>query len=155
MRISAGAALVVGIFLGAMATGPLRPATAAPPSADPPRPASASPSPCPWPPSLDAVTAAPRNHKVLLENDRVRVLDVTVAPGEREEVHAHCRPSVMYVTYLGIARDYDAQGHLIDEQKVAPPPSQFPQTFWLESTPPHSVENLDSRPIHLVRVELK
>jgi hypothetical protein len=108
-----------------------------------------------WPAELDAVVAAPKNHKVLLENDRVRVLDVTVAPGEREAVHAHCLPSVMYVMYEGVDRNFDARGHLIGEQKVAPRLSQFPQVFWLENTPPHAVENLDSRPIRLLRVELK
>jgi hypothetical protein len=110
---------------------------------------------CAWPPELDAVEAAPKNHRVLLENDRVRVLDVTVAPGEREAVHAHCWPSVMYVMYEGVDRNYDAEGRLIGEQKVAPPRAQFPQVFWLENTPPHAVENLDSEPIHLVRFELK
>jgi hypothetical protein len=110
---------------------------------------------CPWPAELDAVVAAPKNHKVLLENDRVRVLDVTVAPGEREAVHAHCLPSVMYVMYEGIDRNYDAQGNLIGEQKVAPPLSQFPQVYWLESTPPHAIENLDVQSIRLLRIELK
>ena len=40
-------------------------------------PAAAASQPCAWPDALDAVVAAPQNHKVLLENDRVRVLDVT------------------------------------------------------------------------------
>ena len=31
---------------------------------------------------LDAVAAAPKNHKVLYEDDHVRVLEVTVQPGE-------------------------------------------------------------------------
>jgi hypothetical protein len=35
---------------------------------------------CAWPASLDAVAAAPGNHRVLLENDRVRVLEIIVAP---------------------------------------------------------------------------
>ena len=64
---------------------------------------------CPWPPELDAVAAAPGNHRVVLENDRVRVLDVTVAPGTREPLHAHCLPSVLVVLEGGRARDYD--GH--------------------------------------------
>jgi hypothetical protein len=110
---------------------------------------------CPWPASLDAVAAAPKNHRVLLENDRVRVLEVTVAPGERQAVHAHCWPSVMHIFYEGISRNYDAEGRLIDEIKVAPPPSEFPKTLWLQPTPPHSVHNLDSQPIRLLRVELK
>lgn len=146
MTIRTSAALAAGIALGSLSTVPSRPTAAAQP---------ASPKECPWPASLDAVAAAPRNHRVLLENERVRVLDVTVMPGERQPVHSHCWPSVMYVSYEGISRNYDAEGRLIDEVKVAPPASQFPKTLWLEPTPPHSVHNLDSRPIRLFRVELK
>ena len=35
-----------------------------------------------WQANLDAVIAAPNNHKILMENDIVRVMEVTVAPGE-------------------------------------------------------------------------
>ncbi len=42
-----------------------------------------------WPESLDATTAAPNHHEVLLENDRVRVLDTRIGPGERTPVHTH------------------------------------------------------------------
>jgi hypothetical protein len=111
--------------------------------------------PCAWPAELDATVAAPANHTVLLENDRVRVLDVTVAPGERQAVHAHCWPSVMYQTYVGIAKDYDAQGRLVDEQITAPPDTQFPMTMWVEPTPPHALHNLDTKPVRLLRIELK
>ena len=37
-----------------------------------------------WPPSMDAVVAAPGSHQVLFENDDVRVLEVTTAAGHRE-----------------------------------------------------------------------
>lgn len=33
--------------------------------------------------SYDAVVAAPDNHKVVFENERVRVLEVTIKPGKR------------------------------------------------------------------------
>jgi hypothetical protein len=36
-----------------------------------------------WPMEHDAVVAAPANHRVIYENDQVRVLEVTVAPGDR------------------------------------------------------------------------
>ena len=32
---------------------------------------------------LDAMTAAPDHHKVLLENDKVRVLDTRLGPGQQ------------------------------------------------------------------------
>jgi hypothetical protein len=49
----------------------------------------------PWPPSMDSVVAAPESHRVLFENDDVRVLEVTIAEGHREPEHTHRDPSVM------------------------------------------------------------
>jgi len=112
-------------------------------------------SACAWPETLDAVRAAPGNHRVLLENDAVRVLDVTVAPGTREPVHAHCRPSVLVVLEGGRAEDYDQSGKVFDKGTVIPAGASAPFAFWLDRTPPHSVHNVDTVPIHLLRVELK
>ncbi len=110
---------------------------------------------CPWPASLDAPTAAPDNHKVMFENERVRVLDVVVGVGGREALHAHCWPSVLYITFRGKLREWDADGKVIREVKDTPPATAFPMTQWLEASPPHSIENLDTQPIRLVRIELK
>ncbi len=51
-----------------------------------------------WTPGNDALAAAPQNHKLLFENDEVRVLEVTVQPGVREPLHAHRYPSVLFIT---------------------------------------------------------
>lgn len=45
--------------------------------------------PWPWPDDLDAMVAAPEFHAVLLEDDRVRVLDGRVPPGATVPVHTH------------------------------------------------------------------
>ena len=45
-----------------------------------------------WPDSMDSVNAAPKNHKVLFENDHVRLLEVVVQPGEVENMHGHKYP---------------------------------------------------------------
>ncbi|HUL71065.1 MAG TPA: hypothetical protein VLT17_12620, partial [Gemmatimonadales bacterium] len=37
----------------------------------------------------DPVKVAPKNFKVLLENDRVRVLDFTASAGEKIPMHSH------------------------------------------------------------------
>jgi len=47
-----------------------------------------------WPPELDAVVAAPRHHRVVYENEHLRVLEVTLGPGDEEPVHHHRWPSV-------------------------------------------------------------
>jgi len=113
------------------------------------------PSTCPWPEALDAVRAAPGNHRVLLENDAVRVLDVTVAPNQKEPVHAHCLPSVLILLEGGRAQDFDQAGKLLEEGTMFPDGASAPFAFWLDRSPPHSVHNIDTVPIHLLRVELK
>ena len=48
------------------------------------------------PDATDAVAAAPVHHKVVLENDVVRVLDVTVPLYSAEPPHTHFWPSVFF-----------------------------------------------------------
>ncbi|WP_374437177.1 hypothetical protein [Tabrizicola sp.] len=50
--------------------------------------------PASWDDELDAVVAAPNQHRVLFENDRLRVLEVVLEPGDEEPVHHHRWPSV-------------------------------------------------------------
>jgi hypothetical protein len=46
---------------------------------------------------MDALLAAPASHRVLVDNDRVRVLEVVIEPGTREPEHTHRTPSVMII----------------------------------------------------------
>ena len=46
--------------------------------------------------ATDAVAAAPLNHKVILENDTVRVLEATVPLHSKEPPHTHAWPSVFF-----------------------------------------------------------
>jgi mannose-6-phosphate isomerase-like protein (cupin superfamily) len=113
-------------------------------------------NPADWPASQDAVAAAPRNHKVLLETDKVRVLDVTVAPGEVEAVHMHRWPSVLYVIEAGDFIDRDGSGKVIFDTRTVKTPFTFPLTMYKEPEAPHSVENLSKTvTLHLIRVEMK
>jgi hypothetical protein len=48
-----------------------------------------------WPPHLEALVAASANHRLLHEDDEVRVLEVTVQPGERENLLHHRWPSCL------------------------------------------------------------
>ena len=45
----------------------------------------------------DAVAAAPNNHRVVVENEKVRVFEVTINPGEKEPFHEHPLFSVMNI----------------------------------------------------------
>jgi len=111
--------------------------------------------PWPWPESTDAVVAAPGNHTIVLENDRVRVLEVTVRPGEKEPLHSHRWPSVLHIEQAGDFRDYDGEGKVLFDSTKAPAIT-YPVTRWQEPQAPHAIENLSKTvTIRLVRVELK
>ena len=56
--------------------------------------------PATWDPALDGVLAAPENHKVLYEDEAIRVISVSIAPGAIEKPHHHCLPAVFVVDRL-------------------------------------------------------
>ena len=113
-------------------------------------------------PALDAVTAAPANHKVLFENDRLRVLEVILHPNEEEPVHHHRWPSVFVFDQL------EPPVHdITPEGEVLPPPTA---TSWSRSRngtgqgclvvhvapqPPGRVLNASDQTVHGVRIEMK
>lgn len=113
-------------------------------------------NPADWPKEKDAVIAAPENHKILLENENVRVLEVTVLPGETEPVHSHRWPSVLYIQTAGDFIDRDGEGKIIFDSRQLPTPLKFPMTMWKDPEAPHSVENLSKTiTLRLIRVETK
>lgn len=110
------------------------------------------------PHDLDAVAAAPRNHRVLLENDEVRVLQVEVAPGETEPVHEHRWPSVVHIQALQPAIDVRyavREGRLVEIDRVQIREGPVPPAVWSPAEPPHAVTNLGKAPFRLLRVEFK
>jgi hypothetical protein len=109
-----------------------------------------------WPETLDAARAASDSHRVLFENDRVRVLEVTIPPHMKEALHTHRWPSVLYVDKGGPFRDFDSQGNVVfDSRTAAEPLPKPPVVLWSEPQAPHAIENLADEPSHLIRFELK
>lgn len=117
--------------------------------------------PSTWDPALDAVVAAPRNHKVIFENDSLRVLEVILDPGEEEPVHHHRWPSVF--VFDSIAPPvYD-----ISPDGVRLPPSRdviAALENWdgkgclvvhMAPQPPGRVLNASDRQAHGIRIEMK
>ena len=51
--------------------------------------------PSTWDPALDAVVA-PKHHKVIFENERLRVLEVTLEPNDEEPIHHHRWPLFVF-----------------------------------------------------------
>ncbi len=109
----------------------------------------------PWPDSLDALAAAPDYHRVLLENDHVRVLEVRIKPGQTVPVHTHRWPSVVQVRTASDFLRRDAEGKLTFDSRTAGSAQNAPDVVWTPPLPPHSVENIGASEIHLIAVELK
>jgi hypothetical protein len=112
---------------------------------------------CPWPGDLDGVKAAPETHKVIFENEHVRVLQVTIPPHSKEPVHTHCLPSTLYFQQIGDIIVRDPDGKLIfDSREMKENEKQKPPfVLWNPGEGPHSTENPDDVPIKIIQVENK
>lgn len=109
----------------------------------------------PWPDSLDAIVAAPEYHHVLLENERVRALDVHIPPAHTVPVHTHRWPAILVLISAGDFVRRDADGCVLFDTRSAQISSPPLAPTWSEPFPPHSVENVGETEIHVISIELK
>ncbi|MDB5022592.1 MAG: hypothetical protein JWP78_347 [Mucilaginibacter sp.] len=108
-----------------------------------------------WPDELDALTVAPQHHKLLLENDFVRVIDATIPPGEMTAVHTHrFAASHIVISWSDFIR-YDAKGKvLLDSRNIGK--SIAPHTvLWSEPLGAHALKNVGAHNLHIISVEIK
>jgi len=95
----------------------------------------------------DAVALAPDIHEVLFENDKIRMLKVTVKPGDTVGMHSNPQ-NVNYVLKAGTLRFTNPDGSTIDvdltEGQVIPAP---------EGT--HAVENIGKTTVQSIGIEFK
>jgi len=117
--------------------------------------------PSTWDPALDAVAAAPANHKVLFENERLRVLEVVLHPGEEEPIHHHRWPSVfVFDSIKGPVHDISPEGEVLPPNRdvmVALNEWDGKGCLVVNMAPqaPGRVHNLSDVTIHGVRIEMK
>jgi hypothetical protein len=108
-----------------------------------------------WPASLDALVAAPRNHRKIFENDRVRILEAWIARGETVPVHTHRWPGVLLLQSWSEHVGRDETGRIIFDSREAGPHPDVASVVWCEPLPPHSVENVGDADLRVLRIELK
>jgi beta-alanine degradation protein BauB len=96
----------------------------------------------------DPVQVASQNHKVLLENDRVRVLEYQSKPGEKAEMHSH-PDYLVYDLGGGYKLKFTSLGGTVKtiEGKAG-------TVSWHEAVT-HSVENVGTIEAHALLIELK
>jgi hypothetical protein len=122
-----------------------------------------------FPDGYDAVQAAPNSHRVIFENEFVRVLEVTVPPpGTTEPMHHHRWPSFFL--------DWDTGGgsphiryHRADGSVRDTPSGESPihpgawNVHWMKPEPMHAIEVVEKpksaltipRGPPIVRIEIK
>lgn len=97
--------------------------------------------------SADPVQVSPQLYKVRFENDRVRVLEYRLPPGQKEAMHMH-PPRVVYELSDSTLRMTGADGKTVENSGKAG------EVFWGEATS-HAVENLGTEDVRALAVELK
>lgn len=95
---------------------------------------------------LDPTISNPQHYTVVFENDRVRVLEYTDAPGDRTTPHQH-PDSVMYTLSSFRRRLVSDQGEREVEMAAG-------TVGWLPGQEHHG-ENIGDTPTHVIFVELK
>ena len=109
----------------------------------------------PWGADLDALIAAPEHHRLLYENDRVRVLEVRIPSGQRVPMHTHRWPAVLHLQTWSEHLRRDETGKVVYDSRDAQPLPEIPAVVWCEPLPPHSVENIGNAELLVLSVELK
>ncbi len=95
----------------------------------------------------DAVTVAPHLYHVVLENDRMRVLDMRGKPGDKTEMHAHPAQVAIAITD-GSYRFTLPDGQTIDAELTAG------QAMYLDPVE-HTTKITGTTEAHALLIELK
>lgn len=95
----------------------------------------------------DPVQVDSKHYQVVLENDQVRVLRITYAPGEKSVMHRH--PEAVAVFLTDHRGRFATPGGQAEERS-----GHRGQTVWADAET-HLPENTSSGPLELILVELK
>ena len=96
----------------------------------------------------DVMKAAPEHYKVLVDNADVRVIENTLAPGEKDAQHTH-PAGWYYVTTPGSMKVVFADGKTELWQPKAG------ESGWMEGEGPHTSENVGTTRMGFILVEVK
>jgi len=109
----------------------------------------------PWPDSLDALIAAPDHHTLLFENDRVRLIQTRILPGQIVPLHTHRWPAVLLMSSSSHFIRCDALGNVVLDTRQSPEIPRLNSPISLDPLPPHTVENVGDSVIDNLQLEIK
>jgi hypothetical protein len=119
----------------------------------------------PYPIVYDSIQAAPNNYKLLFEDAKMRLLEVTIRPGETTPMHGSPYPSVLAFNVINNASD-------MSDKKLNPasplngqgsgragPPTVYnlkvPTCMTTAPRAPHAIHNGGTAPLHYYQIEYK
>lgn len=108
-----------------------------------------------WPPELDALIAAPEHHRLALDNERVRVFETRIEPGDVVPLHTHEYPAAYYFLSWSDFVRRDENGTITLDSRAQGLSMESGQSTWAAPIGPHTLENVGDRPLHLISVEVK
>lgn len=98
--------------------------------------------------NVDFAQSSPDKVRVLLENDKVRVLEYSLKPGEKDNPHTH-PPKTSYVISGGRLRVYPEGEKPFDTEEITG------ASEWAEYRGLHYVENIGSTTVTILLTEVK
>lgn len=103
-------------------------------------------------PPDDGTKIAPEQYKILLENDRVRVIRVGVKPGQKTEMHSHPGSGFRYGLQEGSRRSRFTfpDGTTREQQGTG-----RREARWSQEPSKHIIENIGENEIHNLLIEVK
>ena len=105
--------------------------------------------------ALDGPVAAPDHHRVVFENDRIRVVETVIRAGDITPVHTHLAPHLLIFSSGSRFVRRDADGAVMFDTRLQGPDFAIPTHAWNEGTGPHILENVGPDDILATAVELK
>jgi len=100
-----------------------------------------------WIMAQDIVKVAPKNCKVLLDNNKVRIVEVRLKPGEKLPMHSH-PANVVYSFTGGKAKYTSPDGKVTERQTKAD------EAVWSDAVT-HATENTAKTTTRVLVIELK
>ena len=108
-----------------------------------------------WPDELDALIASPQHHKLLFENEFVRVLDTNIPPGEITNLHTHQFSSSLYFLSWSDFIRYDEKGNVLVDSRTLSKIPAVGSALWSGPLAAHCLKNIGTNDLHVISVEIK
>ena len=104
---------------------------------------------------LDGPVAAPAHHRVLFENEHVRVIETVIRAGDTAPLHTHLVPHLVHFTSGSQFVRRDASGAVLLDTREQGTDYAIPVYSWNDGLGPHTLENVGPDDIVATSIERK